>query len=143
MFEMKKELLSVLIIAAQNRVSIRKIMTAGNNMNVPEISVQKLRALRHENVKFFLLDVRNPNEYAICNLNGYLIPLSELPSRINELNPEEYIIVHCHSGGRSRHAAEFLIQQGFKNVWNLRGGIVAWANEIDDTVPIAPQHANF
>ena len=55
-------------------------------------------------------------------------------SRLSELNPEQQIIVHCHAGGRSRRATEFLLQQGFKNVKNLRGGITAWANEIDPTV---------
>lgn len=105
-------------------------------MNIPEISVQELQTLRQENADFFLLDVRNPNEYAICHLNGHLIPLNELPLRLNELNPEQPIVVHCHSGGRSRRATELLIQHGFKNVCNLRGGITAWSNEIDPTMPI-------
>src|SRR5579862_534802 len=104
-------------------------------MNIPEMSVQELQILRQDNVDFFLLDVRNPNEYAICHLNGHLIPLNELPLRLNELNPDQRIIIHCHAGGRSRRATEFLIQQGFKNVSNLRGGITAWANEIDTTMP--------
>lgn len=100
-------------------------------MTIPEISVQELEALRKANSDIFILDVRNPDEYAICNLVGHLIPLKELPSRLNELNPDRHIIIHCHAGGRSRRATEFLIQQGFKNVYNLRGGITAWANEVD------------
>jgi len=103
-------------------------------MNIPEISVQELEALRKANADIFILDVRNPDEYATCNLEGYLIPFNELSSRLNELNKEQHIIVHCHSGGRSRRATEFLIQQGFKNVCNLRGGVTAWANEIDPTM---------
>ncbi len=106
-----------------------------NTMNIPEISVQELQIMRESNADFFLLDVRNPNEYAICNLGGHLIPLKELPSRLSELNPEKPIVVHCHSGGRSRVAAEFLMEHGFKNVCNLRGGITAWSNEIDPTLP--------
>jgi len=78
-----------------------------------------------------ILDVRNPDEYALCNLGGHLIPFSELPSRLSELNPEQQIIIHCHAGGRSRRATEYLLQQGFKKVFNLRGGITAWGNEID------------
>ncbi|OGT36506.1 MAG: hypothetical protein A3F11_11925 [Gammaproteobacteria bacterium RIFCSPHIGHO2_12_FULL_37_14] len=98
---------------------------------MPEISVQELEALRNAKTDFIILDVRNPDEYAICNLGGCLIPFKELSSRLDELNREQLIVVHCHAGGRSRRATEFLIQAGFKNVKNLRGGITAWANEID------------
>ncbi len=100
-------------------------------MIVPDISVQELDALRKADADVFILDVRNPDEYALCNLGGHLIPFNELPSRLNELDPEQHIIIHCHAGGRSRRATEYLIQQGFKKVFNLRGGITAWANEID------------
>jgi adenylyltransferase/sulfurtransferase len=61
--------------------------------------------------------------------------LVELPHRLGELDPHQHIIVHCHAGGRSRRAAEFLMQHGFKHVNNLRGGISAWANEIDFKMP--------
>lgn len=104
-------------------------------MIIPEISVQELESLRHANADFFLLDVRNPDEYAICNLGGHLIPMNELLSRLSELNQDQQIIVHCHAGGRSRRATELLIQHGFKDVRNLRGGITAWANEIDPHMP--------
>lgn len=100
-------------------------------MDIPEISVQELYALRESKADIFILDVRNASEYEICNLGGCLIPYNELPARMNELNPEQQIIIHCHAGGRSRRATEFLIGQGFKKVYNLRGGITAWANEID------------
>lgn len=104
-------------------------------MQIPQISVQELHSLRESKADFFLLDVRNPNEYSICNLGGHLIPYAELPSRLNELNREQHIIIHCHAGGRSSRATEFLLQQGFKHVSNLQGGITAWANEIDKTMP--------
>jgi rhodanese-related sulfurtransferase len=104
-------------------------------MSVPEISVQELDALRKANADIFILDVRNPDEFALCNLNGHLIPFNELSTRLDELNPEQKIIIHCHAGGRSRRATEYLIQQGFKQVFNLRGGITAWANEIDPAMP--------
>lgn len=102
----------------------------------PDISVQDLAALKEAQAEFFLLDVRNQDEYAFCNLGGHLIPFSELPNRLNELNKEQLIIVHCHAGGRSRKATDYLIQQDFKQVRNLRGGITAWAKEIDPSVPI-------
>lgn len=104
-------------------------------MTIPEISVQELQALREASADFLLLDVRNQDEYAICNLGGYLLPFSELQTRWNELDPEQHIIIHCHAGGRSRRATEFLISKGFKRVQNLRGGITAWAHEIDPKMP--------
>ena len=104
-------------------------------MPTPEITVQTLSALLKDKADIFLLDVRNPNEYAFCNLGGHLIPLMELPTRLHELDPEKNIIVYCHAGGRSMRATQFLLQQGFKNVSNLRGGITAWANEIDPKMP--------
>lgn len=100
-------------------------------MIIPEITVQELQAFYQSKASFFLLDVRNLDEYNSCNLGGYLIPLAELPARLQELNAQEHIIVHCHAGSRSRRAVEFLLNQGFSNVCNLRGGITAWANEID------------
>ena len=101
---------------------------------IPEISVKELAALRQTDADFFLLDVRNPDEYALCNIGGHLIPLNELPDRLSELNPNQSIIIHCHSGGRSRRAAEFLMQNGFTQVSNLQGGITAWADEIDPSI---------
>lgn len=100
-------------------------------MTVPEITVQELEALKNANADVVILDVRNPDEFAICNLGGLLIPFGELPARVQELDPEQHIVVHCHAGGRSRRATEYLINLGFKHVQNLRGGITAWANEID------------
>ncbi len=104
-------------------------------MSTPEISVQELKTLRDNHTDHLLLDVRNADEYAFCNLGGLLIPFKDLPDRLNELNPEQYIVIHCHAGGRSKRATEFLLQQGFKRVYNLRGGITAWANEIDPNMP--------
>lgn len=104
-------------------------------MSIPEISVQEFAALRDANADFFLLDVRNADEYAVCNLGGHLIPFNELPTRLHELDREQLIIVHCHAGGRARRATELLIKEGFKDVRNLRGGITAWANEIDPKMP--------
>lgn len=103
-------------------------------MNTPEITVQELEALRQAKADFLILDVRNPDEYEICNLGGLLIPLKDLPDQLDKLNREQLIIVHCHAGGRSKRATEYLLQQGFKDVRNLRGGIGAWADEIDRTM---------
>jgi len=102
--------------------------------NIPEITVTELAALKKEHADFQLLDVREPSEYDIANLGGKLIPLGQLPDRIDELNPEQLIIVHCKGGGRSSRGVAFLLSQGFSNVKNLKGGITAWRNEIDPTL---------
>lgn len=98
---------------------------------IKEVTVKELEKMKNENEDFFLLDVRDQFEYDICNLGGHLIPLAELPQRLNELNPDQKIIAHCKGGGRSSRAVEFLQQQGFKDVYNLKGGISAWWKEID------------
>jgi adenylyltransferase/sulfurtransferase len=81
------------------------------------------------------LDVRELHEYQICNINGHLIPLGELPSRVSELDSAREIVAHCRSGVRSANAVAFLRQAGFRKVWNLRGGILAWSDEVDPSVP--------
>jgi rhodanese-related sulfurtransferase len=100
-------------------------------MSIQEVSVQELQALKESGADVFILDVRDPWENEICNLDGHLIPLRELPDRLDELNPDQQIVVHCQMGGRSSRAVEYLMGKGFKNVSNLRGGIKAWATEID------------
>lgn len=113
-------------------------MQKGNKsmLTVPEISVHELEALILAKANIVILDVRNPNEHAICHLNGLLIPLNELPNRLGELNKDEHIIVHCHAGGRSKRATEYLLSLGYSHVENLRGGITAWATEIDPKMAI-------
>lgn len=86
--------------------------------------------------RFLLLDVREPHEYLICNIPGAkLIPLGELPKRVNELDTATDIVVHCKSGMRSAKACDFLRQAGFKRVRNMRGGILAWSDKVDPSVP--------
>jgi len=83
-----------------------------------------------------LLDVREPHEYRICRLPGArLIPLSELPRRLHELDSSEEIIVYCRNGQRSLAAVSFLREVGFRKAWNLRGGIVSWSEQVDPSLP--------
>ena len=104
--------------------------------NEKEISVGELKALRDKNPKLTILDVRNPEEYEICNIEGaILIPLGELPQRLGELNKTDLIVAHCHHGMRGLKALEILKKAGFQNVKNLTGGIDAWSAEIDPSVP--------
>lgn len=105
--------------------------------NVPEITVRELHDLRQRSEAPFLLDVRRPDEYEIANLGGALIPLDELPGRLGELEShrnDELIVVHCRSGARSARAVGMLRQQGFENAVNLKGGILAWSDEIDPSI---------
>lgn len=84
-----------------------------------------------------LLDVRNPHEWSIANLSDYgaqLIPLNELPDRLHELDKTREIVVHCKTGGRSAQAQELLQNAGFNRVKNLAGGILRWADEVDETI---------
>lgn len=104
---------------------------------VPELSVHDLKALREGPAPPFVLDVRQPDEYEAANIGGALIPLGELPDRLDELEPhrnDEVIVVHCRSGGRSAQAVGLLQAAGFTNAKNLRGGIHAWSDEIDSSV---------
>src|SRR6266851_4230937 len=94
----------------------------------------KQRLDRHEQV--FILDVRNPEEYQICRIPGStLIPLPDLPNRLPELDPDREMVVHCKSGMRSAKAVAFLQQQGFRKLKNLKGGILAWADKVDPSMP--------
>ena len=102
---------------------------------VPEISVEELKQRLDAKEDFVLLDVREPHEYNICNLSGVLIPLNDLPRRMNELDPNKEMVIHCRSGARSARAVGFLQQAGFSKTKNLAGGILAWADRIDPNMP--------
>jgi adenylyltransferase/sulfurtransferase len=85
---------------------------------------------------FELIDVREPFEFEIARIDGAkLIPLGEISERVDELHREKTFIIHCHSGARSAQAVQLLKQRGFANVYNLEGGIDAWSDMIDPTVP--------
>jgi len=103
--------------------------------NVPEIQPEELKRRIDAGDDIFVLDVREPHEYQICNLNGHLIPLGDLPKRMNELDSSREIVAHCRSGVRSGKAVDFLRQAGFRKVKNLAGGILAWADRVDSRMP--------
>jgi adenylyltransferase/sulfurtransferase len=103
--------------------------------NIPEITPRDLKARMDKGDDLYILDVREPHEYDICNLNGHLIPLGELPRRVHELDSSREIVAHCRSGKRSADAVDFLQKAGFKKIWNLKGGILAWSDDVDPTVP--------
>lgn len=105
---------------------------------IDEITVEELQQLRQQQAHFFLLDVRQPNEHAAGHIDGYLIPLGELELRINELlsYKDQKVIVHCRSGGRSAQAVTLLKKAGFNHVFNLHGGLLAWAERIDPSIAV-------
>jgi sulfur-carrier protein adenylyltransferase/sulfurtransferase len=105
------------------------------DLHVPEISPTELKERLDRGDDLFILDVREPHEYQICNLNGHLIPLGELPRRVHELDSSNEIVAHCRSGKRSAEAVDFLRKAGFRKVHNLHGGILAWSTEVDPSVP--------
>ena len=103
--------------------------------NQPEMQVEELKRRLDAGDDLFVLDVREPHEYQICNIGGYLIPLGDLPKRVNELDSSREIVAHCRSGVRSGKAVDFLRQAGFTKVRNLAGGILAWADRVDPKMP--------
>jgi molybdopterin/thiamine biosynthesis adenylyltransferase/rhodanese-related sulfurtransferase len=102
---------------------------------VPEITPRELKSRLDRGDDLFILDVREPHEFQICNLGGHLIPLGDLSRRVNELDSSREIVAHCRSGKRSAEAVEFLRSAGFRKIWNLKGGILAWSDEVDSSVP--------
>ncbi len=103
--------------------------------DIPEMTPRELKERLDRGDDLFVLDVREPHEYQICNLNGHLIPLGELSRRVHELDSSREIVAHCRSGKRSADAVDFLRKAGFRKIWNLKGGILAWSDEVDPTVP--------
>jgi adenylyltransferase/sulfurtransferase len=101
-----------------------------------ETTVEELKRRLERNEHVFILDVRNPEEYQICRIPGStLLPLPELAQRYRQLDPQRELIVHCKSGMRSLKATQFLREKGFQKVKNLKGGILAWADKVDPTMP--------
>ena len=100
-----------------------------------DLQVEELKRRLDKGDDIFVLDVREPHEYQICNIGGYLIPLGDLPKRVSELDSSREIVAHCRSGARSAKAVDFLRQAGFKKVHNLAGGILAWADRVDPKMP--------
>jgi sulfur-carrier protein adenylyltransferase/sulfurtransferase len=101
-----------------------------------EIEVKEVKAKLDRGDDFVLVDVREPHEWQIGRIEGAkLIPLGEVPKRMHELDPEDEIVVHCKMGGRSAQAVEFLKQNGFTKARNMKGGILAWSDQVDPSVP--------
>ena len=104
---------------------------------VKEVSPKELKQLKDGGSRILLLDVREPYEYDLCRIEGSkLIPLGELEHRMREIDKRSDVVVYCHVGMRSARAVEFLSSKGFSKVRNLKGGIRAWAEEVDRSMPV-------
>jgi sulfur-carrier protein adenylyltransferase/sulfurtransferase len=104
--------------------------------SVPEITALEVKKMMDERKPFVLIDVREPHEFQICRIPGStLIPLGDVPKRMHELSSADEIVVHCRSGMRSAQAVELLMKAGFRKIHNLKGGVLAWADQVDPTMP--------
>jgi len=100
------------------------------------VTVQELKKMMDEKEDFQLIDVREQNEYDFVNMNAELIPLSEIASHVDKFSRDKKVVVHCRSGARSANVIALLQEQhGYDNLYNLTGGILAWAKEIDTSLP--------
>jgi rhodanese-related sulfurtransferase len=100
-----------------------------------DITVEEFARLREQDDAPVVVDVREGSEYETVNLGGRLIPLASLQERLDELDRDDHIVVHCRAGNRGATAVEQLREAGFANAWNLNGALVAWRERIDPTLP--------
>lgn len=101
-----------------------------------EKTVEQLKQMLDNKEDFQLIDVREPHEFEICNLGGELIPMNEVPSNLDKISKDKTVVVHCRSGARSGNIVQYLESNyGYTNLYNLKGGILAWADEIDPEMP--------
>ncbi len=102
---------------------------------VPQLTAAEVKRRIDAGEDLLILDVREPFEHQIANIGGTLIPLGQIPHRLHEIDREREIVVHCKFGVRSQRAAEFLMQSGYSKVSNLAGGIMAWSDQVDFSLP--------
>jgi adenylyltransferase/sulfurtransferase len=102
------------------------------------MNVTELKRRLDQGEPLTIIDVREPYEWNIGNLEPYgarLIPMGQLAKRLDEIDPKEEIVLQCRSGARSGRALEFMREHGYDRLWNLKGGILAWSNEVDPSIP--------
>ncbi|MEO5599543.1 MAG: ThiF family adenylyltransferase [Cyclobacteriaceae bacterium] len=105
-------------------------------LTMKEITVLELKKLKDSHADFQLIDVREPHEYQICHLDGELIPMSDIPYNVDKISKDKQVVLHCRSGKRSGDMLLWLEKNhGFQNIYNLKGGILAWAKEVDPEFP--------
>jgi sulfur-carrier protein adenylyltransferase/sulfurtransferase len=126
------ELIDYDLFCGKSQENNKSLPTQNKATGMKEITVEELKELKESGEDFQLIDVREPHEYDICNLEGELIPMSEIPGKVDKINRDKQVVVYCRSGRRSGDTILWLERNHqFKNLFNLKGGILAWAREID------------
>ena len=101
-----------------------------------EKTVSELKAMIDNGEDFQLIDVREPNEYEIYNIKGILIPMNDVPDHLDQISKDKPVVIRCKAGGRSARIIQYLEEaHGYQNLYNLKGGVMAWADEIDTDTP--------
>jgi rhodanese-related sulfurtransferase len=115
--------------------SLIRLFLFHQNFKMKQINVQELKKMIDNQVDFQLIDCREQNEYNQCNIQGTLIPMSEIPARFEEISKDKPVVVQCRSGMRSASVIQFLEQNyGYTNLANLEGGIFDWIRQIDPSL---------
>jgi adenylyltransferase/sulfurtransferase len=110
--------------------------TPSQMSNIPHVTPEELKALFDQADDFQLIDVREPYEHEYCNIGGELIPMGQILSKMDQINRHRRVVIYCRSGRRSGDIVRMLQDQfGFNNLFNLKGGILAWSDEVDPSVP--------
>ncbi|MES2139870.1 MAG: rhodanese-like domain-containing protein [Bacteroidota bacterium] len=99
-----------------------------------ELTVSELKTLKDNSADFQLIDVREVHEVEICEMGGEHIPMGNVMDNLDKISKTKQVIIHCRSGARSGAICQALEKEGYTNVYNLKGGIIAWANEVDSTL---------
>ncbi|MES2284935.1 MAG: rhodanese-like domain-containing protein [Bacteroidota bacterium] len=99
-----------------------------------ELTVSELKTLKDNSADFQLIDVREIHEVEICEMGGEHIPMGNVMDNLDKISKTKQVIIHCRSGARSGAICQALEKEGYTNVYNLKGGIIAWANDVDTTL---------
>jgi len=101
-----------------------------------EVNVHELKKMMDDQEDFQLIDVREPREHEYCNIGGELIPMGTIISRIDQIKKDKKVVIYCRSGNRSANVVMALEQKyGYNNLYNLKGGILDWSDDIDPSIP--------
>ncbi|WKZ58113.1 MAG: ThiF family adenylyltransferase [Cyclobacteriaceae bacterium] len=141
------EMMTVKIPDRNSRADIKKLIDyeqfcginheKDKSLGMKEITVLELKQLIDTKSDFQLIDVREGYEYDQANIGGEHIPMAEVPHNIDRIQTNKQVVVHCRSGGRSGNIIQWLEKNhGFENLYNLKGGILAWAREVDDSLDV-------
>lgn len=100
-----------------------------------EVTVVELKKMMDSKEDFQLIDVREEVEFEHCNIGGELIPMGTVMDNLDKISKDKKVVIHCKAGGRSGTIVQMLTAQGYTNLFNLKGGILAWSDEVDSSVP--------